>query len=96
MPEPVLSPEDAERIVDHMNEEHPEALTDYADAFADVSDVQDARMTGIDADGFDLVVEAGGETRPVRIEFDTPLRSVDDARSTLVHMAMAAREDAER
>ena len=96
MPDPILSPEDSERIVDHMNADHPEALVDYAKAYADVPDVQGARMTGIDADGFDLVVETNGETRPVRIEFDTPLRTVDDARSTLVHMAMAAREDAER
>jgi hypothetical protein len=96
MPEPVLSPEDAERIVDHMNEDHPKALIDYANAFAGVPDVQGARMTGIDAEGFDLVVERNEETRPVRIEFDTPLSTVGDARSRLVNMAMAVRQDGER
>jgi len=96
MSDPVLSPEDAERIVDHMNEDHPDALVDYAEAYADIPDVQGARMTGIDAEGFDLVVERTEETRPVRIEFDTPLSTVGDARSRLVNMAMAVRQDGER
>jgi len=96
MSDPVLSPEDSGRIVTHMNEEHPEDLVRYAKAYADVSDVQGARMTGIDADGFDLAVDVNGETRPVRIEFETSLDTAGEARSRLVELAMAARKSAER
>lgn len=91
MADQVLSPEDVERIVTYMNDAHPEDLVRYAETYADVSDVEGARMTSIDADGFDLEVETGGATMPIRIEFDSPLKTVDEARSTLVDLAMAAR-----
>lgn len=93
---PVLSVGDVERIVTHMNEEHPDDLVRYAEAYADVAEVEAARMTSIDAKGFDLVVEADGGETAVRIEFETPLQTVDDARSVLVDLAMRARQEAER
>ncbi len=96
MDEPVLTADDVDRIVTHMNEAHADDLVRYAEAYADVSAVEDARMTSIDADGFELAVEAGGTTAPVRIDFDTPLSTVEDARVRLVEMAQAARDDAER
>ena len=92
----VLSADDVDRIVTHMNEEHTEDLIRYAQAYADLAEVEEVRMTGIDAEGFDLDVRGGGTRTPVRIDFDTPLDTVDDARSRLVELAMAAREEAER
>jgi len=92
----VFSAQDAERIVTHMNAEHTADIIRYAEVYAGMSNVEDARMTAIDADGFDLAVETDGETTPVRIAFDTPLDSVDDARIRLVELAMEARGDAER
>ncbi|PSQ69377.1 MAG: hypothetical protein BRD31_05755 [Bacteroidetes bacterium QH_2_64_26] len=96
MEDPVLTADDVDRIVTHMNEAHTADLIRYAEAYADVPAVEDARMTSIDADGFELVVEAGGTTTPVRIDFDMPLDTADDARSRLVELALAARGDAER
>jgi putative heme iron utilization protein len=96
MEDPVFTADDVDRIVTHMNEAHPEDLIHYAKAYADVTAVEDVRMTSIDADGFELAVETGGPTTPVRIDFDTPLSTVDDARSRLVEMAQAARGAAER
>lgn len=95
MNDPVLSADDVDCIVTHMNEGHAEDLIRYAEAYADVSGVEAARMTNIDAKGFALEVEAGGTTTPVRIDFDTPLDTVDDARSRLVELAMAARGEAD-
>jgi len=94
--DPVLSADDVDRIVTHMNEEHAEDLRRYAGVYGDVGEVDAARMTSIDAEGFDLDVREGGITTPVRIDFDTPLDTVDEARSRLVELAMAAREKAER
>lgn len=93
---PVLSTDDVDRILAHMNAAHAEDLVRYAQAYADVADVDAARMTGIDAEGFDLAVEGDGPTTAVRIDFDTPLDTVDDARSRLVELARAARSDAEQ
>lgn len=96
MNDPVLTADDVNRIVTHMNEAHTEDLIHYAQAYADVAAVEDARMTSIDADGFELAVETGSTTIPVRIDFDTPLGTVEDARSRLVELATAARDDVER
>ncbi len=92
----VLSSEDAARIVSHMNDEHADDLVRYAQVFTDVTGVDTARMTHIAAEGFELEVTLGGGTKTVWIEFDTPLRTVEDARSALVELAMAARKAAER
>jgi putative heme iron utilization protein len=96
MDDPTLTADDAHSIITHMNEAHTEDLVRYARAYADVAAVEDARMTSIDADGFELAVEADGAATSVRIDFDTPLRTADDARSRLVKLATAARGDAER
>jgi putative heme iron utilization protein len=93
---PVLSAEDVDRIVTHMNEEHTEDLIRYVQAYADLSEVEEVRMTSIDAEGFDLTVEEGDTKTPVRIDFDAPLETVEDARSALAELALRAREGAER
>jgi len=94
MADPVFSPDDVDRIVEHMNDAHSEDLIRYAEAYGDVIEAKGARMTGIDAEGFDLEVEQEKATVPVR--FDAPLDTVDEARAVLVEMAMAARDAAER
>jgi len=92
----VLSADDVDRIVTHMNEDHAEDLMRYAQAYADLAEVEAVRMTSIDAEGFDLDVQGSGTTTPVRIDFDRPLDTADDARSRLAELALAAREDVER
>ena len=63
-------------IIEHMNNDHSDALRRYAGGEAAV-------MAGIDAEGFDLL-QAG---RKVRIDFDAPVRSMEDARQALVALA---------
>ena len=91
----VLSRDDVERICDHMNAEHADDLLRFAAVFADRPEATSARMTGIDSEGLDLEVLEAGTVVSVRIDFETPLRTSEDARSTLVDMAMRAREKAE-
>jgi heme iron utilization protein len=64
------------RIVEHMNNDHSDALRRYAGG-------ADAVMAGIDGDGFDLLT-AG---KKVRVEFDSPVRNMEEARQALVEMA---------
>ncbi len=96
MPQNSSLPEtDADRIVAHMNAEHPEDLVRYAKAFADVKAVDTAHMTSLDAEGFTLEIAAAGATTTVRIDFEASLDTVAEARSTLVDLAMRARKRTE-
>ncbi len=77
----------AERgAVEHMNKDHSEAIGLYARHYAQAAD-GNWRMTGIDADGFDL---ADGDN-VLRVFFKEPLTSAKDMHMTLVRMAGEAR-----
>lgn len=64
------------RIIEHMNNDHADALKRYA------GDV-DATMVGIDAEGFDLLTGDGRR----RFNFDQPVRTMEEARQALVALA---------
>lgn len=76
-----------QRAVDHMNNDHLDAIANYARYFAKAEGAGWV-MTGIDADGFDLA--AGDVSR--RVFFPSPLKDARDMRVTLVDMAKEARE----
>ncbi|MGE0667716.1 MAG: HugZ family protein [Sphingomonadales bacterium] len=73
-------------IVDHMNEDHADALSLYATALEGASPGA-WRMTGIDPEGFDI---ADGTNR-LRLTFDTFVRSSQEARVALVDLVKRAR-----
>jgi putative heme iron utilization protein len=75
---PFSQPDEA-RIIHHMNEDHAEALTYYAKA----AKPDHVRMTGIDAEGFDILQD----NKKRRFPFDHPVRSMEDARQTLAAMS---------
>jgi putative heme iron utilization protein len=64
------------RIVDHMNNDHSDALHRIAGGTAAV-------MTGIDAEGFDMIANG----KKMRIEFDSPIRDTEQARQALIALA---------
>ena len=79
---------DAEQpALDHMNRDHRDALDVYARAFAG-AEGDGWIMTGIDAEGFDLV---RGEDAQ-RVFFDAPLAGAAALRQTLVGMAVEGRK----
>jgi putative heme iron utilization protein len=69
------------QIIQHMNNDHPDALRHYCEG-------DPAEMIGIDANGFD-VLKAG---RKVRFTFETPIRNMGEARQALVAMAKKQRK----
>jgi heme oxygenase (biliverdin-IX-beta and delta-forming) len=79
--------ESEQRAVDHMNDDHLEAIANYARYFAG-ADGGGWIMTGIDVDGVDLA--AGDESR--RVFFPSPLKDAQDMRMALVEMAKEARQ----
>jgi len=72
--------------LDHMNEEHRDAIANYAAHYGKMAD-GDWRLTGIDPDGFDLV---DGD-RVLRIFFAQPMVAASEAHANLVAMAREAR-----
>jgi len=64
------------RIIQHMNDDHRDALMHYAGRSS-------VTMIGIDGEGFD-VLQSG---KKVRFDFEAPVRTMDDARQALIAMA---------
>ena len=73
--------------IDHMNDEHRDAIAVYARAFAGADSEGDWTLTGIDPDGMDLVCRDDFR----RVFFPNPLTEARDLRKTLVEMAAAGR-----
>jgi putative heme iron utilization protein len=72
--------------IDHMNDDHRDAIDAYARAFAGAR--EDGWMiTGIDAEGVDIAL--GDDSR--RIFFERPLENASDLRPVLVELARQAR-----
>lgn len=78
-----LSPESQRRIVDHMNQDHADALRAYLIAADGAASESDVVMIGIDGEGFDLRVA----DRLRRIPLLRPIASSAEARAVLVEMA---------
>lgn len=88
----VLSEDDANRIIDHMNDAHEDDLLLFAQVYGGAAEATAARMTEIDGKGMNLEVTTAEGQQDLRIDFDTPLQIPEDAHRTLVDMALNARE----
>lgn len=74
---------DTERdIIEHMNQDHQQALFRYCKLFGRVG-IEAVTMTGIDSEGFDLLADH----RKLRIDFDSPIHTTEEARAALVSLA---------
>jgi len=69
-------------IIEHMNRDHHKALFHYCKVLGRES-VDAVVMTGIDSEGFDLLADK----RKLRIDFDSPIETVDEARANLIELA---------
>ena len=63
------------RIIDHMNNDHADALGHYARGASAV-------MIGIDGEGFDLLASG----KKLRLEFPAPVNNMEEARQALIAM----------
>ncbi len=72
--------------IDHMNEDHRDAIAVYARHFANAKD-GDWTISGLDCEGMDLV---SGD-KCLRVFFPEPLGAAEDLRRVLAEMARAGR-----
>jgi putative heme iron utilization protein len=69
-------------IIEHMNMDHREALLHYSNVLKGVP-AKEVIMTGIDGEGFDMLADG----RRLRIDFDSPISTSEEARAVLVRLA---------
>ena len=74
-----------ERICNHMNSDHKDAVAQYATHYGGIHDFQEAVMTGIDAEYLELTVDK----KIIKIKFDHLIQDSKDAHTTLVSMLKA-------
>ncbi len=91
MSEPI-TPQISDRICKHMNEDHAEAIVLYAKVFGSSPEAETAQLKAIDPQGMDIITQIKGESVPVRVSFDTPLKDAEDAHHTLIEMVKQARK----
>ncbi len=86
-----FTPQVSDRICQHMNEDHANAVALYAQTYGKAPDAESAQMLSIDAKGMNLMAQIQGESRPLRIEFARELKDSEDAHHTLIDMVKEAR-----
>jgi putative heme iron utilization protein len=84
----------SDRICNHMNKDHADAVLVYAKVFGKADRASSAEMVAIDAEGMDLSAHIEGQPVPVRVLFDHVLQDAKDAHTTLVEMLKQVPQDA--
>jgi putative heme iron utilization protein len=93
-PSPFFEAAHRDRIVSHMNEDHADAVLDYARHFGGLTSATAARLDDLDQAGVALTVSLPGGDIPIRIAYPAPLASPADAHHVLVEMAATAARSA--
>ncbi|WP_115121363.1 DUF2470 domain-containing protein [Synechococcus sp. UW105] len=75
----------SDRICRHMNDDHKEAVLQYAQHYGGMIDAKSASMTAVHPEAMELNVDG----KAVEIRFDHQLTDSDDAHRTLVAMLKA-------
>jgi putative heme iron utilization protein len=86
-----FNPDQLQRIVDHLNEDHADAVLGYARHFGRRPLAQTATLLGLDFAGLDVLVREPTGEHLVRVAFEPPLAAASEAHARLVQMARTAR-----
>ncbi|MGF1536463.1 MAG: DUF2470 domain-containing protein [Elainellaceae cyanobacterium] len=89
MADPITKPV-SDRICNHMNEDHADAVLLYAKANG-VDDAIAAQLTKVEPQSMSLLVQTEEKTLPLQIAFDHELEDSEDAHQTLIAMVKMAR-----
>lgn len=89
-PDPLFS--QAQGIIEHMNEDHHDAMLAYCHAFTKATQAKVVKMTGVDRYGFEMSVETQEGWRPLRLAFKQVCEDATQVRKALVDLVKQARE----
>ncbi len=81
-------------VIEHMNQDHADAMVLYCRAFANKPEITEALMVGVDQHGMDLQARAAeGDWNAVRINYPDPVQGSGALRRILVKMVQQARQE---
>ena len=82
----------AQGIIDHMNDDHKDAMVLYCKTMSKAITTTDATMVGVDRYGFEMSAHTDEGPRPIRLAFSKEVSTVTEIREEMVAMAAKARE----
>lgn len=85
----------AQHAISHMNDDHQDALMDFARVYGSdlkQEDVLRVSMCALDRFGFRLQVQCGDGVQNVTIPFDPPLQRSEEVRTAIVNLLKSCRE----
>lgn len=89
IPDPLQ--EHADGIIEHMNEDHDDAMLIMCQKMSKAVDTTEVVMTGIDRYGFEMSALTGDGPRPIRLGFENEATTPDEARIEIVALVKKAR-----
>jgi heme iron utilization protein len=88
-PDPLA--ESAAGILEHMNDDHGDAVLAYARALVGITGATAATMTAVDRYGFELAAATPEGPKAARLAFDAPVSTSDEVRKAMVALVARAR-----
>lgn len=85
--------EGAERAINHLNEDHDDALLEMAQALGGAPEATAARCVDADRTGLDLVVQTPNGETEVRVDYAEPIEAPEGLRKATVQLAQKARAE---
>ena len=85
--------EGAERAIEHLNDDHDDALLDMARAIGGCPQATAARCVDADRTGLDLIAETPDGEADVRVPYDEPIDAPEGLRKATVTLAHRARAE---
>lgn len=85
--------EGAERAIDHLNDDHADALLEMAQALGGCPEATAARCLDADRTGLDLLVQTPAGEREVRVSYEEPIEDPAGLRKATVKLAQKARAE---
>jgi heme iron utilization protein len=85
--------EGAERAIDHLNDDHADALLDMARAIGGCPEAIAARCVDADSTGVDLVATTAAGEVDVRVPYEEPIDGPEGLRMATVKLAQRARAE---
>lgn len=85
-----FAPASERYMIDHMNNDHADAILMYVKVYGHLGEATAARMVTLDKTGMELEVASPAGIHRLRLAFDHCLQDEKDAERTLVAMARQA------
>lgn len=85
--------EGAERAIDHLNDDHDDALLEMAQALGGRPEATAARCVDADRTGLDLIVQTADGEAGVRVDYEEPIEGPGGLRKATVKLAQKARAE---